>query len=130
MLTALALDGFANALGLAVIWAGLGWAGISLLTGIASVQHKALEFLPYAVAFPLVSFVAFVMDGVFLGATQNRLMRHAMLMSFVVYLAALWLSQPWSGNDGLWLCLLLFFSLRGATLWLFWPRLLRGVAAQ
>ena len=107
--------------------AGLGWIGIALLTGIPEVQDLALTYLPYAVAFPIVSFVAFVMDGVFLGATQNRLMRHAMLMSMAVYLAALYLTQPWGGNDGLWLCLLLFFSLRGITLWLFWPRLLRGV---
>ena len=112
---------------LAAIWAGLGWIGIALLTGIPEVQDLALTYLPYAVAFPIVSFVAFVMDGVFLGATQNRLMRHAMLMSMAVYLAALYLTQPWGGNDGLWLCLLLFFSLRGITLWLFWPRLLRGV---
>jgi MATE family multidrug resistance protein len=115
------------ALVLAAIWGGLGWFGIGLLTGIVEVQDQALAYLPYAVAFPLVSVVAFVMDGVFLGATQNRLMRHSMLMSFVVYLLALWLVKDWGGNDGLWLCLLLFFSLRGATLWLFWPRLLRAV---
>lgn len=114
------------ALGLAVLWGAGGWAGIHLFTSIAAVQDRALEYLPYAVAFPLVSVVAFVLDGVFLGATQNRLMRHAMMMSFALYLAALWLVMDWGGNDGLWLCLLLFFSLRGATLWLFWPRLLRG----
>ena len=114
---------------LAIGWAVLGWVGIRLLTGIPEVQALALEFLPYAVAFPMVSFVAFVMDGVFLGATQNRLMRHAMLMSFAAYLASLWLVVDWAGNDGLWLCLLFFFSLRGITLWLFWPRLLRGVEA-
>ncbi len=117
------------AVGLAVLWGAGGWAGIHLLTGIEAVQIRALEYLPYAVAFPLVSVVAFVMDGVFLGATQNRLMRHSMLMSFAVYLLSLWLVLDWGGNDGLWLCLLLFFSLRGATLWLFWPRLLRAVEA-
>ncbi|HKK31372.1 MAG TPA: MATE family efflux transporter, partial [Alphaproteobacteria bacterium] len=117
------------AVGLCGIWAGLGWFGIQFLTGIPEVQERALAYLPYAVAFPLVSFVAFILDGVFLGATQNRLMRHSMLMSFAVYLAALWLTKDWAGNDGLWLCLLLFFGLRGGTLWLFWPRLLR-VAEQ
>ncbi len=114
------------ALGLCALWAGLGWFGIQLLTGIPEVQTLAREYLPYAVAFPLVSVVAFVMDGVFLGATQNRQMRHAMLMSFAAYVLALWLVQDWGGNDGLWLCLLFFFSLRGATLWLFWPKLLRA----
>ena len=118
------------AIGLAALWAGFGWFGISLLTGIPAVQERALEYLPYAVAFPLVSFVAFVLDGVFLGATQNRLMRHAMMMSLALYLLALWLVKDWGGNDGLWLCVLFFFSLRGATLWLFWPRLLRGITAH
>jgi MATE family multidrug resistance protein len=112
------------ALGFCVVWAGLGWFGIQLLTGIPEVQERALAYLPYAVAFPLVSVVAFVLDGVFLGATQNRLMRHAMLMSIAAYLAALWLVKDWGGNDGLWLCLLFFFGLRGITLWLYWPRLL------
>lgn len=114
------------ALVLALLWGVGGWFGIQLLTGIEEVQDRALDFLPYAVAFPLVSMVAFVLDGVFLGATQNRLMRHAMMMSFALYLLALWPTQPWGGNHGLWLCLLFFFSLRGATLWLFWPRLLRA----
>ncbi|MCA8930152.1 MAG: MATE family efflux transporter [Alphaproteobacteria bacterium] len=120
---------FGIAVGLAVLWGAGGWFGIQLLTGIEEVQARARDFLPYAVAFPLVSVVAFVLDGVFLGATQNRLMRNAMLMSFVLYLLALWLTRDWGGNDGLWLCLLVFFSLRGATLWLFWPRLLRRAEA-
>lgn len=115
------------ALGLSAIWGGLGWAGIQVLTGIPEVQALSLAYLPYAVAFPLVSVVAFVMDGVFLGATQSKLMRHGMLMSFAVYLASIWLVRDWAGNDGIWLCLLLFFGLRGATLWLFWPRLLHAV---
>ena len=51
-------------------------------------------------------------------------------MSFAAYLLSLWLVMDWGGNDGLWLCLLFFFSLRGATLWLFWPRLLREVEAR
>ena len=121
------------ALALCAIWGGLGWIGINLLTGIPEVRERALEYLPYAAAFPMVSMVAFIMDGVFLGATQNRLMRHGMMMSFAVYLAALWLVREFVpnelGNDGLWLCLLLFFGLRGATLWLYWPRLLRQTAS-
>ena len=80
------------------------------------VQARALEYLPYAVAFPLVSVVAFVMDGVFLGATQNRAMRNAMLMSIAAYLAVLWLVKDWGGIDALWLCLLFFFAIRGVTL--------------
>jgi len=114
---------------LAGIWAGLGWFGIQVLTGIKPVQERAYEFLPYAVAFPLTSFVAFVLDGVFLGATQNRLMRHSMLASFALYLAFLWLAVEFAdaGNHGLWVCLLVFFGLRGGSLWLFWPRLLRNV---
>jgi multidrug resistance protein, MATE family len=118
------------ALALAAVWAGLGWAGVHLLTGIPAVREQAFAYLPYAVAFPLFSFVAFILDGVFLGATQNRVMRHAMLMSLAIYLAALWLTKDWAGNGGLWLCLLLFFGLRGGTLWLFWPRLLRMTERQ
>ncbi len=83
-----------------------------VLTGIPEVQERALAYLPYAVAFLVVSVVAFVLDGMFLGATQNRLMRNAMLMSIAAYLTVLWLVKDWGGNDGLWLCLLFFFGLR------------------
>jgi Na+-driven multidrug efflux pump len=48
-------------------------------------------------------------------------------MSMAAYLAAVWLVKDWGGNDGLWLCLLFFFALRGVTLWIYWPRLLRAV---
>jgi len=56
--------------------------------------------------------MAFVFDGVYIGATWARDMRNLMLVTLVIYLGAWALTQP-LGNTGLWIALLVFFIARG-----------------
>ena len=67
---------------------------------------------------------AFWMDGIFLGATRSSALRNGMLVSVALYLLAWYLLQPW-GNTGLWLALLLFLLLRGVTLAVQLPSVLK-----
>jgi MATE family multidrug resistance protein len=62
--------------------------------------------------------LAYMYDGLFLGLTEGRRLRNAMLLStFVVFLpacgAALWLAS----NHALWAAMALFMLARTATLW-------------
>jgi MATE family multidrug resistance protein len=65
---------------------------------------------------PLVSVWAFLLDGVFVGATRTAEMRNGMAVSLMVFLLAAWLLVPIWGNHGLWLSFLVLMSARG--LWL------------
>jgi len=90
-----------------------GPALIRLLTTAEEVRAAAATYLPWAAVTGLTGALAFLMDGVFIGATWSRAMRNRMLMSFAGYVIALALFVPPFGNHGLWLAMNAFLLLRG-----------------
>ncbi|MBB2719067.1 UNVERIFIED_ORG: MATE family multidrug resistance protein [Rhizobium etli] len=86
---------------------------ISLLTTSPEVRQAAATYLPWAAVTGLTGALAFLMDGVFIGATWSADMRNRMLMSFAGYLAMLAVFVPLFGNHGLWLGMNAFLLLRG-----------------
>ena len=92
------------------------WLGgpglIGLLTDIPSVREAALAFLPFAAVLPAVSVWAFVLDGLFFGATRTAELRNATMLAALVFGAlAAWLPGL-LGNTGLWLAFLVFMGAR------------------
>ncbi len=110
----------------AVLWFGGPWI-IAAMTASEEVRAVARLYLVYAALTPLVGTLAFQMDGFFIGATWSSDMRNMMLLSLAVYVAAWWLLTPSLGIDGLWLALLVFLGIRGATL--YWRCRVRMVTA-
>ncbi len=99
-----------------------GWI-IDLMAKDPEVQATARVFLPYMVLAPLVGCAAWMLDGIFIGATRSRDMRNMMALSFMIYWAAILVLLPLLGNHGLWLALLISFIARGVTLGLRYPAL-------
>lgn len=93
-----------------------GPATIGWITTVREVVTEADRYLPWAAATPVVAVVAFEMDGVFIGATWSRDMARMMVVSLVVFLAAVALLVPPFGNHGLWAAFLAFLGVRGLTL--------------
>lgn len=119
---------FRQAIRLTVIW-GFGLAGvatlillvfgtdlIAVITTASDVQAEAANFLPWAAVTALSGVLAFQMDGVFIGATWSRDMRNMMLLSFLIFCAALLTLGPVFGNHGLWAALNIFLLARGFSL--------------
>lgn len=94
---------------------------VNLLTGIDSVRAGAAEYMPWVLLSPVISVWSFQLDGIFIGTTRTVEMRNTMLLSVVVYLAAVWIAVPQWGNHGLWLALLVFMAARALTLALLLP---------
>jgi len=115
--------GLVIVLALSLAFALAGGAFIDLMTTAPEVRQAARGFLPYAVAAPLLGVAAFMLDGIFIGATATRDMRNMMAASFAVYAVALALLVPVLGNHGLWLALLISFVARAITLGLRYPAL-------
>jgi MATE family multidrug resistance protein len=91
---------------------------IALITTAPEVRAEAMRYLPWAAFTALSGVLAFQMDGVFMGTTWSRELRDMMLLSFALYVAALWgLGAAW-GNHGLWAALHVFLIARGISLWL------------
>ncbi|MFK7764267.1 MAG: MATE family efflux transporter [Roseobacter sp.] len=105
-----------------------GWI-IDVMAKDPDVQFVAREFLPYMVVAPLIGCAAWMLDGIFIGATRSKDMRDMMALSFVLYWAAIVVLLPIMGNHGLWLALLLSFLARGVTLAVRYPALERHIHA-
>ncbi len=99
---------------------------VETLTTAEDVRAVATLYLPWAAITALTGALAFLMDGVFIGATWSRDMRNMMIAAFLVYLAAIAVLVPAFGNHGLWAALNLFLVCRG----LFLLRLVPRRAAQ
>ncbi|MGJ8544388.1 MAG: MATE family efflux transporter [Sulfitobacter sp.] len=114
---------------MAVAFAFGGGMIIDLMAKSEAVQEVARGYLPYMVAAPLLGCAAWMLDGIFIGATRSRDMRNMMAVSFVIFVAAALVLVPWLGNHGLWLSMLVSFVARGVTLGLRYPALERSAAA-
>ncbi|MBB3355534.1 MATE family multidrug resistance protein [Rhizobium sp. BK049] len=86
---------------------------ISVLTTSPEVRQAAETYLSWAAITGLTGALAFLMDGVFIGATWSVDMRNRMLMSFAGYLLMLAVFVPLFGNHGLWLGMNAFLLFRG-----------------
>jgi MATE family multidrug resistance protein len=105
-----------------------GPAAIDLLTVDEEARAAARTYLPWAAAAPLLGVWAFQLDGIFIGATRTADMRNAMLAALMIFLAAWWLLSSY-GNHGLWAAFFVHYVARIGTLFYFYPRLVRSVAA-
>ena len=115
------------ALGLMLI-IGLGGNHIiHWLTPIASIQHIAQQYLPYAAIYILVSFAAFQLDGIFIGATASRAMRNASLVSLVIFLSAAEILTRITSNQGLWIAFIIYVIARAVCLGYYLPQLRRQI---
>ena len=96
---------------------------INIMTTAEDVRAVSYEYLPWMVLAPLAGVAAWMLDGVFIGATRTADMRNMMFVSFCIYLIALALLLPKYGNHGLWASLIIFSIARGVTLGIKYPRL-------
>ncbi len=105
-----------------IYWVAGGWI-VDVMTTSDTLRALARDYLPWVVLSPLFGVAPFMLDGVFIGATQTKDMRNMMLVSTLIYFAALAILVPLLGNHGLWLALMISFVARGATLALRYPAL-------
>ena len=104
--------GIVLALVFTVLYALCGDCFLSLLTNQPSVIAFAHAYLPWVVAVPLVAFMAFVWDGIYIGMTLTSRMFLSMLVSAIVFFAVWFLLGPRYGNHALWLAFLSYLGTR------------------
>jgi len=97
---------------------------VRIFTDIPEVVAAAEARYLYAALLPAVSVWCFLMDGMFLGAALNVVVRNAMLQAGALYLCLLYGLPPLFGLDGLWIAVLALNGARAGTLALKWDRLL------
>jgi len=90
---------------------------LSLLTDNQTILEAARPYLFWVSIVPLISFPAFLWDGIYIGATASAGMRNTMLFSTLAVFFPLWyFTQGSLGNHSLWLALILFLISRGLSM--------------
>lgn len=99
------------------------WIGykpiINLLTNNNALITSILPYRLWIIGLPIISFAAFLWDGIYTGATASAPMRNNMIISvLLVFIPARFIFVPLFNNHGLWLALELFLLARGIGLWI------------
>jgi len=86
---------------LALAFLAFGGAIIDTMTTAPNVQDAARSYLPWMVLAPLLGIAAWMLDGIFIGATRTRDMRNMMAVSAGIYFLIALPLMSLFGNHGL-----------------------------
>ena len=96
---------------------------IFIMTDLPDIKNLSLAYSYWVIFIPFISSFCFQFDGIFIGASQTKELRNAMIVSVTLYIVcAIFLSDTFS-NTGLWISLCIFFVLRALSLFYFLPRI-------
>ncbi len=89
---------------------------IVLMTSSEELRANAQVYVYWVIVAPILAAPAFILDGIFIGATRTKDMRNCMIISFGIYCLVVWLLYEPFGNQGLWAALMVMFIVRAVTL--------------
>ncbi|MCO5066977.1 MAG: MATE family efflux transporter [Rhizobiaceae bacterium] len=118
------------AVALALVFYFVGGHLIAIMTNAPDVRAEALTYLPWVALTAVSGFLAFQLDGVYIGATWSHDMRNTMALALICYLVILFAVLPTLGNHGLWLAFNIFLLTRGLLMLAVLPRRTRMVFAE
>ena len=104
--------GFGIAIAFTLIYTLSGEHFLQLLTNEQSVIQASKEYFIWAILIPITGYSAFLMDGIFIGATRTRYMLWGMMTaSFFFFIIYFMLKEI--GNHALWASFVVYLSIRG-----------------
>ena len=86
-----------------LIYGVLGRANIEMMTSDETVIEAAMQYIGWLIAMPLISALAFMWDGVYIGATAGKQIRNAMIWAAVGFVAGYLLTYRWLGAQALYI---------------------------
>lgn len=121
---------FITSLLLGIFFYLIGANFISALTDLDTVRVLAIQFLPFACIYIFLSFAAFQLDGIFIGATQTRAMRNASIISAGIFLGVSFPLIDTAENYGLWIAFIIYVVLRAMTLLFYYPAISKELSKK
>ncbi len=98
---------------------------VNMITDIEILRFISYKHFIWIVIIPPAASFCYQLDGIFIGASQTKEMRSAMIISVASFIViSIYLTKLF-GNHGLWLSLFLFMILRSLTLNYFFKRILK-----
>jgi len=87
---------------------------IQLFSNEPEVISKSNEFLVWTYLIPIFAFLSYMYDGIFIGLTASKAMKHSMFIALILYLLCYFVFMAINpSNHMLWSALLIFLLFRG-----------------
>ena len=100
-----------------MIYLVFGESILYLFTDIPEVIQTATPYMSWMIAVSITGALAFMWDGVYIGATASKAMRNSMLLAtLLIFLPTYFLTFDTYGNHSLWLAMTLFMIARSISL--------------
>ena len=96
---------------------------IFLMTDIYSIRVLSLDYSIWLILIPFISSFCFQFDGIFIGASQTKELKNAMIFSVFVYLIVSSILVDYFSNTGIWISLCIFMIFRALSLYYFLDRI-------
>ena len=106
-----------------VIYALWGKENITLMTNDAAVTEAAMKYMGWLIAMPLISTLAFMWDGVYVGATAGVPIRNSMIWAAVAFVGGYLLTYRWVGPQALYIGYYAHLVARAVYLTVKWKRI-------
>ena len=90
---------------------------IQLMSNIEVIKNLSSSYAVWLIIMPLISSFCYQFDGIFIGASQTKELRNAMIFSVFSYLLISIILTDFLGNTGIWISLCLFMILRALSLY-------------
>ena len=100
---------------------------IKMMTDIPDIREISFAYSNWVVIIPFISSFCFQFDGIFVGASQTKELRNAMIISVGIYVLSSFYLLANFGNTGLWISLCIFFIARALTLFLYLGKIIARV---
>ena len=92
---------------------------IFIMTDLPNIKNLSMSYSYWVVLIPFISSFCYQIDGIFIGASQTKELRNAMIISVSIYILCAQFLVSSFGNSGLWISLCIFFALRALTLFFY-----------
>ena len=98
---------------------------INILTDIEILRFISYKHFLWVIIIPPIASFCYQLDGIFIGASQTKEMRNAMIVSVISFIVISTYLTKYFGNHGLWFSLMCFMILRSLTLKFYFNKILR-----
>ena len=98
---------------------------INLITDIEILRFISYKHIFWIIIIPPLASFCYQLDGIFIGASQTREIRNAMVFSVLIFIGTSIYLTRYFENHGIWFSLMLFMILRALTLQFYFKKILR-----
>ena len=87
---------------------------LQLLTDDMNVINNSSQYYYWVLAIPFAGFMAFILDGICIGATATGIMLRSIFVATIAFFSTYYISDSTMGNHSLWMAFIVYLFVRGS----------------